>query len=305
MDSLEFLARNVGFKGDWSFAVRAPSGQIVYPNDNETTVFQGCYSRIQIQAKRDELTNKPMLEDLPEDAVCIAQDGNGQWFSYSTSDIEPFGTTNAWKFRSFHRAFSNRAKDICKGEVIGDWRDTLEMVNREEQGKGDAIKKIAEMKSITESCTIKDADETAIEFGNRIHEEILEGDSFPARPVNPRYFTFKRSDKAGYCNCCNRDRSTAVIGDSDICESCAESNYLADLEKYATKLEGLLTVDAVEVNELSSTQIKALDLWRTINFNDEDSDLEIVQSERFNDYIKAIEVGYAKHLTCDPLGYND
>ena len=65
MDSLEFLARNADFKADWVSAVtvwRESDPVIYYGREGDPFVDYTVFARVQIQAKRDELTSKPMLK---------------------------------------------------------------------------------------------------------------------------------------------------------------------------------------------------------------------------------------------------
>lgn len=89
--------------------------------------FTGCavrtITRDQWLARRAELQNKPSWKDAPEWAEWLAQDECGSWYFY------PYGTRlnsrdepNMWS----HYAEDREALLSGSGEVLGDWRDTLE-----------------------------------------------------------------------------------------------------------------------------------------------------------------------------------
>jgi hypothetical protein len=94
---LEILARELH---EW------PKGAAVVP---------GVFTEQQWQAKRDELSGKPKEWKFPW-ARYRAQDANGSWFEFYT---KPEIANQEWVEEDY---------DIPEGggEVLGDWRDTLE-----------------------------------------------------------------------------------------------------------------------------------------------------------------------------------
>lgn len=127
MSDLDWLARNVhnwpaGHQG-WCYVISNRDG-----TKGVATSLIGQFDcpwvRIETQewlTRRAELQNKPT--EWPDGANWLAQDKDGEWYFYKdTADNPPqnHGEEN-W--------FSDEAGDIrCRriGEVLGDWRDTLE-----------------------------------------------------------------------------------------------------------------------------------------------------------------------------------
>lgn len=126
---LDWLARNVHAwpAGDhqpwcyvyWKGGQRAVSGNCI-------TVIQPCV-RVEMSdwlARRAELQNKPSFSDHP-DAKCFFQHENGVWSKNIESHdmgIDAIGWRN--KYQSLRADYG--WLDVGEGEVIGDWRDTLE-----------------------------------------------------------------------------------------------------------------------------------------------------------------------------------
>ena len=132
MSDLDRLARNVHewpentphvvLAGDVLFehgAVFCESHVVV----NAGTTWQPLIvHRKQWLARRAELQNKPSLADHP-DAKCLVQHGSGQWWkNIETCDVEP-GFEGFWRANNIGNGIWTY---VCQGEVIGDWRDTLE-----------------------------------------------------------------------------------------------------------------------------------------------------------------------------------
>ena len=85
------------------------------------------YNKAQWLAERERLQNKPSWEDAPEWAVALGQDADGEWNwlpHYDPTDLDD----SEWMIEN---SSSTKTKLATKGEVLGDWRDTLE--NRPEQ----------------------------------------------------------------------------------------------------------------------------------------------------------------------------
>ena len=124
MSDLDWLARNVhkwpaGGHQPWCYVYwkcgqRAVSGNCI-------TVIQPCV-RVEMSdwlARRAELQNKPSWKNAPEWATHLAQASVGNWFFFSG---EPYPRKTAWHILESMQAISLN----WKGEVLGDWRDTLE-----------------------------------------------------------------------------------------------------------------------------------------------------------------------------------
>lgn len=77
------------------------------------------FTRSEVETRKAELQNKPSWDDAPERANYRAQDADGRWCWYN---LEPHPVNDFREFRS--------ADAVCvpatTGELIGDWRDTLE-----------------------------------------------------------------------------------------------------------------------------------------------------------------------------------
>lgn len=119
---LDWLARNVHVWDESAYAAMCGgverviwiSGQ-AYGQDPE---FKNAVPRDQWLARRAELQNKPSWEDAPEWALELAQDSNGRWFFYADT---PTAGQASWCVEG---AGDNELSG--RGEVLGDWRDTLE-----------------------------------------------------------------------------------------------------------------------------------------------------------------------------------
>jgi len=73
--------------------------------------------------ERARLQNKPRFEDHP-DAECFVQDDCGKWFKNNrTPNVSP-GQNGGWNSNDIYGGFSSH---ISKGEVLGDWRNTMEV----------------------------------------------------------------------------------------------------------------------------------------------------------------------------------
>lgn len=117
MDDLDWLARNVH---EW------PTGceYIVVGDNNE--LYYNCgtnlgpsFSHNQWLTRRAELQNKPKWEDLPDGVKIIVQNDTGTWCA------GPF--TDAYNKRGGWIGIGGGEWELLdKGEILGDWRDTLE-----------------------------------------------------------------------------------------------------------------------------------------------------------------------------------
>ena len=118
-EQLDAVVRSYG-KWDEGFAlVFLKNGRIEFSNDL-TTVIYPFFGRQEVEGRKAELQNKPSWGDAPYWAEYLAQDGNtGYWHWYES---KPY-------VRSFDDEFTIRGgiwERCSDGDVIGDWRDTLE-----------------------------------------------------------------------------------------------------------------------------------------------------------------------------------
>lgn len=110
MSDLDLLARNVHVwepdSCDRNF-INFEKGGVTYR-----------FPRDQWLARRAELQNKPSWKDAPEWATHLAQHSNGRWLFMLSAKAA--ASLNGW---AANRIWSPAGE---YGEVIGDWRDTLE-----------------------------------------------------------------------------------------------------------------------------------------------------------------------------------
>lgn len=74
-------------------------------------------------ARRAELQNKPSWDDFGESAKFMAQDSDGAWMAFES---EPAANYHVWSSTRGWCGYAREGRDRCRGEVLGDWRDTLE-----------------------------------------------------------------------------------------------------------------------------------------------------------------------------------
>ena len=125
---LDWLARNVhvwpcGKHQPWCYVVTKIDGERTWASNVLSSIFP--YSLVdkgQWLARRAELQNKPSWKDAPAQATCMAQEPRGVWtfFACQPSSSSPVHDT-WWRLDGF-QAWSSH----MRGEVLGDWRDTLE-----------------------------------------------------------------------------------------------------------------------------------------------------------------------------------
>ena len=139
MSYLDWLARNVHV---WPYElqthcyVMAGSGGKKEISASAYSPFFSKFTKEQWLARRAELQNKPSWEDAPEWAEWLAQDGDGEWIWYVSKPFVDEENDNAvWEFGD---SFDH---ELCQfGEVLGNWRDTLE--KRPEQDEFDTFTSI-------------------------------------------------------------------------------------------------------------------------------------------------------------------
>ena len=128
LSDLDWLARNMHKwpSGDhqpwcyvyWKGGQRAVSGNCI-------TIIQPC-ARIEKAdwlARRAELQNKPSWDDFRESAKFMAQDSDGAWRAFES---EPTAQSVIWNAKRGWRGYAYEDTADNRGEVLGDWRDTLE-----------------------------------------------------------------------------------------------------------------------------------------------------------------------------------
>ncbi len=124
-DDLTWLARNVDRKlalPDVTHISRAKRrGHVfgIFPHGAHPSAEPNWFTKAQWLARRAELQNKPSWADAPEWAQWLAQDESGFWYWYALRPTHP-GMKSWWP----EPATENN--QCGKGEVLGDWRDTLE-----------------------------------------------------------------------------------------------------------------------------------------------------------------------------------
>lgn len=74
-------------------------------------------------ARRAGLQNKPSWDDFGESAKFMAQDSDGAWMAFES---EPAAKYHVWGSMRGWCGYAREGRDRCRGEVLGDWRDTLE-----------------------------------------------------------------------------------------------------------------------------------------------------------------------------------
>lgn len=92
---------------------------------NCITVIQPCVriEKAEWLARRSELQNKPSWADFRECAKFMAQDSDGAWRAF---EIEPTPQSLIWNAKRGWRGYAYKDTPYNRGEVLGDWRDTLE-----------------------------------------------------------------------------------------------------------------------------------------------------------------------------------
>jgi hypothetical protein len=161
---LDWLARNVhvwpaGDHQPWCYVYMAHGGVMKAAGNFLDAVAKPTMITIdQWLARRAEFQNKPSWEDHP-DAKCFVQNSCGHWWKNTeTGKVEPSG--EYWRVHDgvVLRCASTAWVELNKGELLGDWRDTLEkrpegsMVSMSGvHSNGDMEKLLDELNDIDES----------------------------------------------------------------------------------------------------------------------------------------------------------
>lgn len=127
-DDLTWLARNVH---EWPAGEHQPWCYVGTGYHDEVRVARGTalgmspagrvrITRDQWLARRAELQGKPSWSSLQQWAKWIFQNGDGFWYATKNKPSDPD------EFYRSRKSDEGRATLISEGEVLGDWRDTLE-----------------------------------------------------------------------------------------------------------------------------------------------------------------------------------
>lgn len=120
---LDWLARNVHewLEGANYVCVNHTDGGHVFHEHNRNCAI--WFTKDQWISRRAELQNKPSWDDFGESAKFMAQDSDGAWMAFES---EPAANYHVWSSMRGWCGYAREGRDRCRGEVLGDWRDTLE-----------------------------------------------------------------------------------------------------------------------------------------------------------------------------------
>lgn len=118
---LDWLARNVHvWPAGATHAAKSRLGHVIF---GCSVLVDGWFTKDQWLARRAELQNKPSWVDFRESAKFMAQDSDGTWRAF---EIEPTAQSHIWNAKRGWRGYAYEETADNRGEVLGDWRDTLE-----------------------------------------------------------------------------------------------------------------------------------------------------------------------------------
>ncbi|MGL5397929.1 MAG: hypothetical protein ACRDBQ_22065 [Shewanella sp.] len=176
---LDWLARNVhvwpaGDHQPWCYVYMVAGGAMKASGNFLDAVAKPTMITIdQWLARRAELQSKPSWEDAQEWATHLAQAANGCWFFLGGESV--FLRTNDIHEQVWSAKQAETRK--WKGEVLGDWRDTLE--NRPEQTISDICSEIKDenrheeifepLVSVEDAATSKQPAITPSKYTKTIH----------------------------------------------------------------------------------------------------------------------------------------
>ena len=120
---LDWMARNVHVwrEGANYVCVNHTDGGYVFHEHNRNCAI--WFTKDQWLSRRAELQNKPSWDDFGESAKFMAQDSDGAWMAFES---EPAANYHVWSSMRGWCGYAREGRDRCRGEVLGDWRDTLE-----------------------------------------------------------------------------------------------------------------------------------------------------------------------------------
>lgn len=117
-EQLDAVVRNYGeWDKDYQFAYIDMHGEIVFTNAIVKSPQVSAFTRDEVEQRKAELQNKP--SNWNKRFNLLVQDSDGDWFFGSYKECEP--SNDGW--RGVGEGIWTHAG---RGEVIGDWRDTLE-----------------------------------------------------------------------------------------------------------------------------------------------------------------------------------
>lgn len=120
--------------------------------------------RQQWLARHAELQNKPSWKDAPAQAAYMAQEPHGVWTFFADQPFNPSQAHNdGWRFDGFQAWSSN-----VRGEVLGDWRDTLDRRPEEFKSSIEGANRLA--KEFKPFASIEDNQERDMKQDNRWFE---------------------------------------------------------------------------------------------------------------------------------------
>ena len=175
MKTIEDIVRERG--GIWPFETKHEN---LYWDNYTETCFPFWYSgqittyictRTEFEECTKKLRNEPSWDDAPDWAVAYAQDSDGEWYWY---DVVPRPNTAMFK------AFPGKSEYAGKGEVIGDWKQTLRLRLEEKKMGSEMGNEKNWLKDVREAFTknAEEFDSLLMSVLNRIesHEELEESE---------------------------------------------------------------------------------------------------------------------------------
>lgn len=126
--ALTWLARNVPLEQVRGWLQKVGEGFNIIPSGMPPAILGQpmWFSAREVLARRAELQNKPSWEDH-HDAKCFVQNSCGHWWKNTeTGKVEP--SEGYWRIHDsvVLKCVSTAWVELNKGELLGDWRDTLE-----------------------------------------------------------------------------------------------------------------------------------------------------------------------------------
>lgn len=211
MNDLEWLARNVH---EWPTLDNGVECEMIYRHDAISTGWGRQWptdpldgsevTRDQWLAERARLQNKPSWEDAPEWAMWLCQTSKGDWF-FCESKQKPYAD------KGWDDVDDNDAMQCMdRGEVLGDWRDTLERrpeyIEPEQpewkQGELPPVGCIVECDRYANPCTVKYASQYLVVVQSDFGEEkaLYPKDIRPLRTEEDRAVEEIQRDGMGICH---------------------------------------------------------------------------------------------------------
>lgn len=160
MSDLDWLARNVHEWPENGNNMRGgfiAGSQYYGPCCSEIVWCKGGITKRQWLARRAELQNKPSWNDAPEWANWLWQSHHGDWWWHENEPSHGDVT---------YLSSSGKFMSQCVGEVLGDWRDTLE--KRPEQDEFEPFVSVEDVK-----FSMLQSDDSAKDSGGFIDRFIL------------------------------------------------------------------------------------------------------------------------------------